>query len=447
MDVLVKVSQLLLSLSILVILHELGHFIPARWFGTRVRKFYLFFDWPKKLWSKKIGDTEYGIGMLPLGGYVNIAGMVDESGSDEADDTPPEQQFRNKKAWQRLIIMVGGVTVNFLLGILIFGFMKWHWGEAYFPNSDLKFGMQADSILLREGFQNGDVLLQVGDRKFDRLDPVGFVKYVSLDYQGNDTLRATVLRNGHHESFPLSKDIGQKVTSQASSKKMLMLPRTPFEVDEVQNGSPAAKAGLQHGDRIIGVNGRHTGFYNDFAQEANQLKGQPVALQITRGADTMTVNLTLESNGTIGVKRNFEKYFTPHREKVSLAQALPAGWNDALDFLDTQMKAFGQMFRGKIKVQDNLGSLISIGNLFPSSWDWESFWHLTASLSLILAFMNLLPIPALDGGYVIFLLWEVVTGRRVSDSFMEKAVTFGFFLLLGLMAFAFGLDIWRNFIR
>ena len=446
MDVLVKIGQLLLSLSILVVLHEMGHFLPAKWFKTKVEKFYLFFDFApfNSLWKIQKGETEYGIGWLPLGGYVKIAGMVDESMDTEALKKEPQPwEFRSKPAWQRLIIMVGGVTVNFLLGILIFGLMKWHWGEPYIPNSELKYGIQMDSLLLREGLQNGDIVTQVGDRKFDRLDPVGFIEEVAL----NNARTVSVLRAGQPQTINLSEGIAEKLTSGVASKKLLMLPRTPFEVDETQPGSPAAKANLQKGDRIVGVNGTPTPFYADFAQAANQNKGKPVTLSVLRGADTLKVDLTLEEKGTIGVRRALDKFYKAEREHVSLAGAIPAGYHESVDFLNTQIKAFGQMFAGKIKVQDNLGSLISIGNMFPGTWDWESFWRLTASLSIILAFMNLLPIPALDGGYVVFLLWEVVTRRRVSDAFMEKAVTAGFFLLLGLMIFAFGLDIWRNFIR
>jgi regulator of sigma E protease len=446
MEVLVKVGQLLLSLSILIVLHELGHFAPAKWFKTRVDKFYLFFDAApfNSLFKITKGGTEYGIGWLPLGGYVKIAGMVDESMDTEALKGEPQPwEFRSKKAWQRLIIMLGGVTVNFILGILIFGLMAWHWGKTYIPNTELKFGTQMDSVLIQQGFQHGDILTKIGDRNLDRLNPMAFVEEVVL----NNATTAVVQRNGQAETITLPSNFAQTLTSGQVQKKMLMMPRIPFVIDEVQNGSPAAKANLQKNDRVVSFNGLSTPFFNDFAVNAAQNKGKAVTLGILRGNDTLQVPITLMETGTIGVKRNTEKYFNVSREKVSFAGMIPSGWNDAVDFLNMQFKAFGQMFKGKIKVQDNLGSLISIGNMFPGTWDWESFWHLTASLSILLAFMNLLPIPALDGGYVMFLLWEVVTGRRVSDSFMEKAVTVGFMLLMGLMVFAFGLDIWRNFIK
>lgn len=474
MEVLVKIGQLLLSLSILVVLHEMGHFLPAKWFKTKVEKFYLFFDFApfNSLWKIQKGETEYGIGWLPLGGYVKIAGMVDESMDTEALKKEPQPwEFRSKPAWQRLIIMVGGVTVNFLLGILIFGMMKWHWGEPYIPNSELKYGAQMDSVLLREGLQNGDIVTQVGNRKFDRLDPVGFVEEVAL----NNARTVTVLRDGQPQTVNLSEGIAEKLTSGVASKKLLMLPRTPFEVAQVMHPEPsfwakirtyfgatpadtrppAAKSGLEKGDQIVGMDSLETPFYEQFMHMANQKKGQTVTLKIRRPLDSLRsrdtilyLPLTFEAGkSTIGVQRETNRFFKRQREFTPLAGAIPAGYHESVDFLHTQIKAFGQMFAGKIKVQDNLGSLISIGNMFPGTWNWESFWGLTASLSIILAFMNLLPIPALDGGYVVFLIWEVITRRRVSDAFMEKAVTTGFFLLLGLMIFAFGLDIWRNFIR
>jgi regulator of sigma E protease len=446
MEVLVKVGQLLLSLSILIVLHELGHFAPAKWFKTRVDKFYLFFDAApfNSLFKITRGGTEYGIGWLPLGGYVKIAGMVDESMDTEALKGEPQPwEFRSKKAWQRLIIMLGGVTVNFILGILIFGLMAWHWGKTYIPNTELKYGIQMDSILINQGFQHGDILTKIGDRNLDRLNPMAFVEEVVL----NNATTAIVQRNGKSETITLPNNFAQTLTSGQVQKKMLMMPRHPFEVRDFAKGSPAEHSGLKKEDKIIGVNGISSPYFGDFAVKAAKFADKPIELTVLRGIDTIKINLTLTSDGKMGVYPNTEKFFTVSREKVAFAGMIPSGWNDAMDFLGMQMKAFGQMFKGKIKVQDNLGSLISIGNMFPGTWDWESFWHLTASLSILLAFMNLLPIPALDGGYVMFLIWEVVTGRRVSDSFMEKAVTVGFMLLMGLMVLAFGLDIWRNFIK
>lgn len=442
METFIKISQFLLSLSLLIVLHEMGHFAPAKWFKTRVEKFYLFFDaWGKKLFSFTKGGTEYGIGWLPLGGYVKISGMVDESMDTEAMKGPAQPwEFRSKPAWQRLIIMVGGVTVNFILGFLIFGYILWHYGEVYVPNSELKYGTAMDSVLLRQGLQQGDVILGVGNTRFDRLDESGFMKAIALDNQHN----VKVLRNGQEQTVILSNDIAAQITSSGIQKKLLLSARIPFYAEKLKKGDPAEKAGIQLGDRIVAFNGQPTEFFDQFGPLARAAKGQQVTVTVERNGARQDIALTLTKDGAIGVfPKPPSKILNVARQKYGIAEALPAGIRRSVDFLNDQIKAFGQMFRGKISAKDNLGSLISIGNMFPPYWDWEIFWNITASLSIILAFMNLLPIPALDGGYVMFLIWEVVTGRRVSDAFMEKAVTVGFFLLIGLMAFALGLDLMR----
>lgn len=446
MDSIITVSQFLLSLSILIVLHELGHFLPAKWFKTRVEKFYLFFDFApfNSLWKTKKGETEYGIGWLPLGGYVKISGMVDESMDTESLKQPPKPwEFRSKPAWQRLIIMVGGVTVNFLLGFFIFGMMLWTYGKSYIPTSELKYGVAMDSVLLNIGLQNGDNIVKLGDQPFQRLDPGAFIEALVL----NDVRHITVIRDGQEKVLELPADVAQQITSQKIPKALLMSPRIPFVVEEVVPGNPADGAKIQPGDQIITFNGSPIPYFDQFSTLAQKNKGQAITLGVVRNSDTLNVPLTLTKDGTIGVRTKFDGYFKEEIQKYSLLQALPAGVGMGMEFLDNQMKAFGQMFKGKIGVKDNLGSLISIGKMYGPTWDWERFWNLTASLSIILAFMNLLPIPALDGGYVMFLLWEVVTRRKVSDAFMEKAVTVGFFLLLGLMVFALGNDIWKHWLQ
>jgi regulator of sigma E protease len=446
MDTIINISQFLLSLSLLIVLHEMGHFLPAKWFKTRVEKFYLFFDFApfNSLLKFKKGDTEYGLGWLPLGGYVKISGMVDESMDTEALKEPPKPwEFRSKPAWQRLIIMLGGVTVNFLLGFFIFAMMLWSFGKAYIPTEQLQYGIAFDSVLLRQGLQNGDRITHVGDKPFDRLDPAVLVEALVLD----NVRSLRVVRDGQAQEITLPENAAQQLTTQKVAKALLMAPRIPFVVQETAPGKPAAEAGVMAGDRIIALNGLPIPYFDQFAPQAQHFKGKPVVLGVLRGTDTLQFNLTLTEQGQIGVLTKIEGYFKEERQEYSLAQALPAGVRTGMDFLNSQLKAFGQMFKGKIAVKDNLGSLISIGKMYGTDWDWERFWQLTASLSIILAFMNLLPIPALDGGYVMFLLWEVVTGRKVSDKVMEKAVGFGFFLLLGLMIFAFGLDIWRHVIQ
>jgi regulator of sigma E protease len=447
MEILIKITQLVLSLSILIVLHEMGHFFPARWFKTRVEKFYLFFDAPpfNSLWKVKSGETEYGIGWLPLGGYVKISGMVDESMDTAALKEPPKPwEFRSKPAWQRLIIMIGGVTVNFLLGIFIFAMSLWYWGKSYVPTEQMAAnGIAFDSLLLRQGFRQGDLILKVGDKPFNRFEPGVLVQSLVL----GDASTIVVRREGQEQVIQLPADIAQQITGARLPKGSLMAPRIPFFIDKVADGSGAKAAGVLSGDRLLSLNGLPIQFYDEFAPAANQYKGQSVNLKVLRGQDTLLLNPTLSAEGKLGVIVKTDGYFKEDRLRYGFFESFPAGYQAAKDFLNLQLQAFGQMFKGKIKAQDNLGSFLSIGNMFPGVWNWEAFWGLTASLSILLAFMNLLPIPALDGGYVLFLIIEVLTGRRMSDTFMERAVTFGFFLMIGLMIYALGLDIWRFFIR
>ncbi|MDX1909841.1 MAG: RIP metalloprotease RseP [Saprospiraceae bacterium] len=444
MDTLSIVLQFLLSLSILIVLHELGHFAPAKWFKTRVEKFYLFFDAPpfNSLISRKRGETEYGIGWLPLGGYVKISGMIDESMDKTQMQGPPQPwEFRAKAAWQRLIIMIGGVTVNFLLGFFLFAMVLWGWGREYIPTSELRQnGMAFDSLLLKNGFQQGDLIIKVGDQPFDRVDPNDFRKAVML----NGARQVTVMRGGEEQNIAISDEFAGKLPK--ILKNDLLAPRVYFVVDSALAGKPAANAGFVKGDRVISVNGQAMQFYDEFRPLAEKFKNQNVPFGVvTAKGDTVTKNVSISEHGTIGVSTSMEGVFKKETRSYSLAQAFPAGVEMGWNFLSDQIRAFGQMFKGKLSVKDNLGSVISIGKLFDPAWDWRVFWSVTASLSIILAFMNLLPIPALDGGYVMFLIWEVITGKKVSDVFMERAITVGFFLLIGLMVLALGLDIWRLF--
>ncbi|HLP94733.1 MAG TPA: RIP metalloprotease RseP [Saprospiraceae bacterium] len=444
MDTLSIVLQFLLSLSILIVLHELGHFAPAKWFKTRVEKFYLFFDAPpfNSLISRKKGETEYGIGWLPLGGYVKISGMIDESMDKEQMKGPAQPwEFRAKKAWQRLIIMIGGVTVNFFLGMFLFAMVLWGWGREYIPTSELKqYGMSYDSVLLQSGFRQGDLLLTLGNKSFDRLEPNEFRKRVMLE----GAREATVLRNGQQETLRVSEEAAQKIPT--ILKNDLINARVPFVVELVSDKGPAATAGIKKGDRIISFNGQPIEYFDEFFPVASKHKGQTVNIGIlSEKGDSSILSVTLTEQGKIGAVAKMGAYFKKETQEYSLGEAFPAGVKMGWNFLTDQLQAFKMMFKGDISVKDNLGSVISIGKLFDPSWDWRIFWTVTASLSIILAFMNLLPIPALDGGYVLFLIWEVLTGRKVSDQFMERAVTVGFFLLIGLMIFALGLDVWRLF--
>ncbi len=426
------IVQFLMSLSLLIILHECGHFFPARWFKTRVEKFFLFFDYPSKLISKKIGDTEYGIGLLPLGGYVKISGMVDESLDTEQMKLPPQPwEFRSKTAWQRLIIMLGGVFVNFMLGFFIFGMMFWHYGEEYIPNENAKYGIYADSLGQKFGLMTGDKLKTVGTKKIERFNDREVLK--EIVFNGARTI--TLVRNGQEKTITLPEDAVNQLTQFDNKDKPLFTLPLPFVVDSVVAHKPAELAGLKKGDEFISVNDIPTPFYSDFTMAAQRFANKPVIWKVKRGNDTLTLNALSDNLGKYGIAPNGElkRFYATEKQTYSLVQAIPMGFAKGWDFLVNQVKAFGKMFRGEIKAKESVGGFKSIAKMFGNNWDWERFWVMTASLSLILGFMNLLPIPALDGGYVVFLLWEIVTGRKVSDKIMERFVTVGFFFMLALI--------------
>ncbi len=443
MEYVVMVGQLMLSLSILIVLHEMGHFLPARWFKTRVEKFYLFFDPWFSLFKKKIGDTEYGIGWLPLGGYVKISGMVDESfDTEQLKQEPQPWEFRSKPAWQRLIIMLGGVTVNFLLGFLLYAMFLWIWGEEYLPAQNVKYGIYADSLGMDMGLRDGDKILSVDGRPFEKFNDREIIRAVVI----NSADQLEVERDGQRVTIPIDEKFVGILSSYDNKDKALFGPRYPFVVEKVTAGEPADKAGLKAGDRIISLNGRPTEYVHEFQRLASQFKGKTIEIGYLRGPDTSSVSLTLSKTGTIGVQRySIFKFYEPAYEKYSFAQAIPAGFAKGWGFLGDQVKAFQKMFQGKIKASESLGGFATIGSLFGAEWEWGHFWRMTAILSLILAFMNLLPIPALDGGHVMFLLYEVVTGRKLSDKFMETATMIGFILVIGLVLYANGLDFFRWF--
>ena len=425
-------GQFFLSLSLLIVLHECGHFFPARWFKTRVEKFYLFFDPYFSLYKKKIGETEYGIGWLPLGGYVKISGMVDESMDTEQMKLPPQPwEFRSKKAWQRLIIMLGGVTVNFILGFLIFGLMIWYYGEEYVPVESAKYGIYADSLGQQLGLKTGDKILKVGDKPFVKFED----RIILREIVFNGVKNIQIERGDQTMVINIPDDAVKMLTAfENKDKDVFSLPR-PFTIDSVVKDRPAAKAQLKKGDLIMAFNDIPTPFYNDFELLAKRFKNQPSTWKVLRGSDTLVLNVQSDEKGLFGFSAgtDMRKFYTTKKQTYTLAQALPMGVTKGYDFLVNQIKAFGKMFKGEIKASESVGGFKSIAKMFGEQWDWERFWLMTASLSIILAFMNLLPIPALDGGYVVFLLWEVFTGKRVSDAFMEKAVTVGFFLLMGLI--------------
>ncbi len=443
MEYLIMIGQLMLSLSILIVLHEMGHFFPARWFNTRVEKFYLFFDPYFELFKYKRGDTEYGIGWLPLGGYVKISGMIDESMDKEQMKKPPQPwEFRSKPAWQRLIIMLGGVTVNFILGFLIYAMVLFVWGEEYLPNTNAEFGIHTDSLGLEMGLQNGDKILSINGKPMTKFSD----RFLLTEVVFNEARKMTVNRDGSKMTLPIEEKWISELTSYKNKNERLFTTRLPFVIAEVpeKGESPGREAGIQVNDKILAVNGQPTPFYDQFVAIAKENKGQKVMISLERENQKMDIPVTLTKKGTIGLYRHhFTHFFDTERQDYSLASSFPAGIKKGWNFITSQFKAYGQMFKGKIKVTESLGGFGSIGTLFGKEWIWERFWELTAALSLILAIMNLLPIPALDGGHVMFLLYEVVSGRKPSDRFMEIATVIGFVIVIALVLLANGLDLLR----
>jgi len=441
MEFLIKASQLLLSLSILVVLHEMGHFLPARWFKIRVEKFYLFFDPWFSLFKKKVGDTEYGIGWLPLGGYVKISGMVDESMDKEQMSKPPEPwEFRSKPAWQRLIVMVGGVTVNLLLGMLIYIGVLFTWGREYLPTENAVYGVHPSKTLAAQGVQEGDKILLVdGVKPKTLLDAQS-----SILIDGARTLE--VDRNGEHVKIDLVPNYFQLATD--SGEREILAVRLPFYIDTLEAGKNAAKSDLRKGDRILAVDHAPTVFYEDFRKSLGTKKDKEIAVTVVRGSDTLDVAVQVDANGKVGVgPMNYTKLvalghgFKTVKEDYTLLGSIPAGIQYGLETLGKYVSSLKLLFTKSGAGQ--IGGFGAIGSMFPPSWDWQIFWNMTAFLSIILAFMNILPIPALDGGHVMFLLYEIITKRLPNQRVMEVAQMVGMALLFGLILFANGNDIFK----
>jgi len=433
----------MLSLSILIILHECGHFFPAKWFKTRVEKFYLFFDPYFSLLKIKKGDTEYGIGWLPLGGYVKISGMVDESFDLEAlKEEPKEWEFRSKPAWQRLIIMLGGVIVNFILGVVLFALILFHWGETYIPTLGAKHGIVVEELGKQLGLQDGDLVLKVDDVSIDRFESF----LVKQEIIFGEASEMTIRRGGRDITIPIDPQVAQQLSVYENKDKSLFTLAFPTIVDAVTESSNAEKAGITKGDQIIGINDISTPFFVQFARELSNQASQNIELSLIRSSDTIRLAALVGDDGKLGfVPRSTDSFVEIESLKYGIGPAFAKGFNRSYGFIGDQINAFGQMFRGKIKAKDSLGSFISIGGMFGTEWNWQRFWTMTAMLSILLGFINLLPIPALDGGHVMFLLFEVLTGVKPSDRVIEYATMGGFLLIMTLMIYALGLDIMRLF--
>jgi regulator of sigma E protease len=437
----VKAGQFILSFSILIVLHELGHFLTAKRFGCRVEKFYLFFNPWFSLFKKKKGETEYGLGWIPLGGYVKISGMIDESMDKEQMKLPPKPyEFRSKPAWQRLIIMLGGVTVNVILAIVIFIMIAWIWGDKYIPVSNLKYGVYADSLGVKIGLKDGDKIIAVAGKPIEKVGTVG------SEIIMNEAKSITVDRNGEKVELNIPPGfIGELNKNRLGGFSYV---RCPIIIDTVLKKAKIQKGNLQNGDTLIGFNGTPVHYNIDYNKLVDEYKDKVATYTLVRNVrDTVYAEVFFDKTGNnyIGFKSMEDILGTIHIP-YTFIESIPAGFNKCWRTLGKYITNLRQIFTSKeIKARDSLGSVISIGGIFPPVWDWQSFWTLTAVFSIILAFMNVLPIPGLDGGHALFTLYEMISGRKPSDKFMEYAQIVGFVLLLGLMAYAMGLDIWRLF--
>ena len=429
----IKAIQLLMSLSLLIVLHELGHFIPARIFKTRVEKFFLFFDVKFALFKKKIGDTTYGIGWLPLGGYVKISGMIDESMDTEQMKKPAQEwEFRAKPAWQRLIIMLGGVTVNLILGFLIYMMILFVWGKNTLTTEELPLGFQPSPVAKEIGFEEGDQLVSIDGKILDNVMDIN--RQLFLRPLKKITVKSA---SGGIRVINIPKSIGQKMFE--SGEMMPLTPLFPALIDSISPNSPADISGLQYNDRLVSVNDISIVHWGDFQELMKEKKQLTLSVVIER--DQMMQSLEINTpEGILGVspRKDSVKYTN---EKLSLNESIIEGFDYGYWTLYDYVSQFQYMFTKKGASQ--LGGFGAIGNMFPGTWNWKGFWSSTALISIILAFMNILPIPALDGGHVMFLAYEIVTGRKPNDKFMEYAQMFGFFLLLTLVLYANGNDLYR----
>jgi regulator of sigma E protease len=429
MVILIKVVQLLLSLSILVIFHEFGHFIAAKAFKTRVEKFYLFFNPWFSLFKFKRGETEYGVGWLPLGGYVKISGMIDESMDKEQMKLPPQPwEFRSKPAWQRLIIMLGGVTVNILLAILIYITVLAIWGEQYLPTSEVKYGVAVNSLGSEMGLRNGDKIVSIDHKTVDDFSDIP--KQLVL----GEAKTVQVIRDGEPVDVMIPKGFISKLIQSKSTDFISV--RYPFEAGKFVLGSPAEKAGVKLNDKIIGINDSLFPYFDEFRLALQRYKNMDVQIRVVRGNDTLPIPLKVPADGKIGVyHKDLSAYFKLKERNYNVFTAIPAGVSMTFQKTGDYLKSIKLLFSQE-KAYESVGGFISIGSLFPDAWDWLTFWTWTAFLSIMLAVINVLPIPALDGGHVMFLLYEIIFRRKPSDKFMEYAVITGMVILFGLLIFA-----------
>lgn len=435
LEVLVMAGQLILGLSILVGLHEWGHMAAAKLFGMRVEKYYIGF--PPKIFSIQRGETEYGIGAVPLGGFVKISGMIDESMDTAAMTAEPQPwEFRSKPAWQRLIVMLGGIIVNVIVGIFIFVVMAYNQGEQILSREELnKYGIVASPLAQEIGLKTGDKIVKINGKTYEDYSAI-----MSPEVFMGSNSSYTVDRNGAEVQIEIPNNLIEEL-AERDEKGTFLVPRTPFKIADIAPGSNADKAGLKAEDKITAVNGTPIQLFDELQTILQTLKGKTSTITVQRGAEQKSFKVDVTPEGTIGFASQPLLNFTT--VEYTLPEAIAAGTEEAFGVVYTNIKGFGKIFRGEVSASKALSGPIGIARMFGGVWDWNKFWRLTGLLSMVLAFMNALPIPALDGGHAIILTYEIVSGRKPSDAFLENAQKVGMVLLLGLMAFAIFNDVWK----
>jgi regulator of sigma E protease len=441
-SVIIQASQLILSLSIMVVLHELGHFIPAKLFKTKVEKFYLFFDYKFSLFKKKIGETEYGVGWIPLGGYVKIAGMIDESmDKEQMKEEPKPWEFRTKPAWQRLIIMLGGVTVNFILGVVIFIGAVFYWGDSgRISNANLVNGIHViDTLGTNMGLRNGDRIIKVDDESVSDFGKI--TGTIIMD----EAEKLTVDRDGEYIDLDIPYYFNKVMIARGIKGFGFIAPRVEFIIDSVLPDNNAYRAGFNSGDRFIALNGEPKIFFDEYKEYFDAHKGEDVTIKVIRDGVEYDKPVTISEDGLIGVSRKFVDLLPLENREYGFFESFPVGIEKGYTTLIMMIKQLGLMFSPKTEGYKHVGGFVSIGKIFSPTWNWQVFWSMTALLSIMLGVMNLLPIPALDGGHVIFLIYEMIMGKALNDKIMEYAQVVGFVILIGLLVFANGNDIYKLF--
>ncbi|WKN42537.1 RIP metalloprotease RseP [Tunicatimonas pelagia] len=446
MEGLIMAAQLLLGLSILVGLHELGHLLTAKMFGMRVEQYYIGF--PPKIFGFRYGETEYNLGAIPLGGFVKITGMIDESlDTKKLSEEPKPWEFRSKPAWQRLIVMMGGIIVNVVTGIIIFIFLTYKYGDTYIPRDEvLENGIVAYDLGQEIGLQTGDKILKVNGEEY-----VKFSDLTSANVLLADDAYYTVERNGQTLDIPVPTGFLDKFSDKEAARNFIQV-RMPFEVGELVEGGNAEKAGLRVGDKVLSVDGKPIAFFHELRDVLAEKKNTTVMIEVYRSdnsaienqvAEPVTLQVDVNENGNIGFYQ--KPQIALGRTEYTLAESIPQGTSDAFNIIWVNVRAIGKIFKGEVSASKSLSGPIGIAQIFGGEWDWVRFWRITGLLSMVLAFMNFLPIPALDGGHVAFLSYEMISGRKPSDKFLEGAQKVGMVLLLGLMTFAIFNDIFKAF--